>query len=112
MLPGEMGGEFMRRMPFNLGAVFSRKPEFWQEALKRFDGYTDTVQAEIISDQLAVNETIKESAFRVKVLPGARYNLSPREEHQDVSESAVVHYKGARKYWMLRSLYNELGLAA
>ena len=112
MLPGEMGGEFMRRMPFNLGAVFSRKPEFWQEALKRFDSYPDNLKDEIISDQLAVNETIKESAFKIMVLPGARYNLSPREEHQDVSGSAIVHFKGARKYWMLRSLYNELGLAA
>lgn len=112
MLPGEMGGEFMRRMPFNLGAVFSRSPEFWREALKRFDSYPDNLKGEIISDQLAVNETINESAFKVKVLPGARYNLSPREEGQDVREAAIVHYKGQRKFWMLRGLYNELGLAA
>lgn len=112
MLPGEIGGEFMRRMPYNLGAVFSRSPEFWQKALAKFDSYSEDVKREIVADQLAVNETIKESAFNVKILPGARYNLSPREEAQDVSDSAIVHYKGNRKYWMLRQLYNELGLAA
>jgi hypothetical protein len=112
MLPAESGGDFMRRMPYNMGAVFSRSPEFWQETLRRFMSYPEKFREEIISDQWALCETIKESAFKVKVLPGARYNLSPMDENQDLSYAAVVHYKGQRKFWMLRRLYSELGLAA
>ena len=110
ILPSEIGGEFMSCMPYNLGVVFSRSPEFWREALKRWELFSDTVKADIISDQLAVCETIKESKFKVKVLPGIPYNLSPMSEEQDTSNALLVHYKGARKFWMMRKLYLELGL--
>lgn len=112
ILPQEVGLDFMKRMPHNLGVVFSRSPAFWIAALKKFDTYDKAFQNNLFCDQLAVCDTIKEQQFNVRVLPGARYNLAPMEERQDVRSSAIVHYKGNRKYWLLNTLYTELGIVA
>jgi len=111
LLPGEVGSAFMQRMPYNLGAVFSRSPMFWTAALRTFDEFSDDIKQEIIADQLAVNIAVKETAVNVKILPGMPYNLSPQKVDQDVQQAAIVHYKGNRKHWMLRQLYAELGLS-
>ncbi len=34
---------------------------------------------------------------------------APKTEDEDTSKAFAVHYKGARKQWMLRHLHAELG---
>jgi len=101
LLEQEIGSEFMSRMPHNLGVVFSRCPEFWEFALKVWDAYDDPTKDAIWSDQLAVCETIKTGKFNVRVLDGKEFNLSPMKREQFVDGAKVLHYKGARKVWML-----------
>lgn len=108
LLPAEVGSDFMLRMPYNLGVVYSRCPEFWKAALEKWDSYDTPTKEAIWSDQLAVCATIKAGSFLAYVLPGATTNLAPMTEDQDVSGAAVVHYKGKRKAWMLKRIMAEL----
>jgi hypothetical protein len=101
LLDMEVGSNFMLKMPHNLGVVFSRCPEFWSDALATWEAYEDRTKEEIWSDQLAVCDTIKAGKFNVLVLDGGEFNLSPKKRDQFVDGAKVLHYKGARKTWML-----------
>lgn len=89
------------QMPYNTGVMFSRQARFWAEALEycrrlpgnRHDWY---------GDQLSVKHVVDTGAFDVLELPCDDYNYSPRTEEENIEARYAVHYKGARKEWMIR----------
>lgn len=99
MKPHEPGSKFMALHPYNKGAVFSRSPAFWRAAAARLRTMPDYRQR-WMGDQLAMNEEIASGQWSVAVLPN-RYNYPPRTPEEDVSDKAIVHFKGSRKKWVL-----------
>lgn len=95
------GRQFMKVMPYNKGAVFSRSPEFWQMALAYCENYPQA-KREWMGDQFAMNQVIQSGRFRVEVLPNS-YNYPPRTKVEDVKDKHITHWKGNRKMWLLRS---------
>lgn len=99
--PKEVGTKFMRGMPFNKGAVFSRSPTFWVAAAAHLRTLSEKRQ-HWMGDQLSTNHVIATGRFRVEILP-SRYNYPPLLKDEDVSTKAILHYKGPRKTWMLEA---------
>jgi hypothetical protein len=97
--PKEQGTKFMARMPHNKGAVFSRSSAFWFDAAALLRTMSE-VRQDWMGDQVAMNLTIAAGRYRVRVLP-SRYNYPPHRRDEDVSDKAILHFKGARKAWML-----------
>ena len=95
------GRTFMKVMPYNKGAVFSRSPEFWRAALAVAERYPER-KREWMGDQLAMNQVIAGGQFDVAVLPNS-YNYPPRTRIEDVRDKHITHWKGGRKLWLLRS---------
>lgn len=113
MLPGEINSPFMVEMPYNLGVVFSRSPEFWRSALEKWNLLPECQKADIVADQRAANAAIRDSILNILILPGIEYNYSPRTFHDNNPLAKILHYKGEqRKVWMINEFYKECGLAA
>jgi hypothetical protein len=89
------------RMPYNTGVMFSRQPRFWAEALEYCRQLPES-HHDWYGDQLSVKHLADSRRFDVLELPCDEYNYSPRTEDEDVTGRYAVHYKGARKEWMLR----------
>lgn len=53
-------------------------------------------------DQLAVAHVVRSGKFKVLTLPCDIFNYTPRTELDDLSDRAIVHYKGKRKEWLLK----------
>lgn len=83
------------RRPYNGGVVFARTPEFWRVMAT----YWETAGRPI--DDIFLGHFIAKGLFNVKNLPGVYYNYTPQIEGEDVSDKAIVHYKGVKKPWML-----------
>jgi hypothetical protein len=94
----EEGSKFMERMPYNKGVAFSRSPGFWKSAVDAALDYKPGLQM-WMGDQQAMCDVIAGNQFTVLVLPNA-YNYPPKSETDDISEKAIVHYKGPRKVWL------------
>lgn len=99
LLPKEVGTKFMARMPYNKGVVFSRSPAFWRDAADDLRTRARTSQA-FMGDQEAMNRVIASGLYQVVVLSSA-YNYPPMAADEDVSDKALVHYKGSRKAWAI-----------
>lgn len=99
--PKEVDSKFMRSMPFNKGAVFSRSPAFWSAAADHLRGSSEKRQ-HWMGDQASMNAVIASGRFKVEILP-ARYNYPPLSKDEDLNGQAILHYKGARKDWMLQA---------
>lgn len=89
--------ETMTTMPFNTGVVFSRKPAFWELALAEWRA---AGEKDWMSEQRAVYKAVRSGKFKVKILPGMKYNYPPKDESDPCKGVAIAHYKGARKKWM------------
>lgn len=95
-------------MPYNTGVMLSRKPEFWEKC----HAWCSKAQEEIqnwFGDQMAVKAVVSKPGFDVALLPCEEYNYTPGSVLEDVSDRAIVHYKGAagRKQWMLDRWRND-----
>ena len=89
--------------PHNTGVVFSRAPEFWKLCADRLDNYPEDQRW--LSGQANITECahIYRKNFKVIELPGFLYNYTPKSHDEDVSERYIVHYKGHRKHWMVKT---------
>jgi hypothetical protein len=96
--PDPNGVDLAEVMPYNTGVMFSRSQAFWQRCHALCRGFPEEVQR-WYGDQYAVRFAAPE--FSVLELPVDPYNYSPGSPDEDVSQRYVVHYKGARKEWML-----------
>lgn len=98
--------KYSTEMPFNTGVVFSANPAFYARALAVWMAYPSEKQGNWWSEQWAVAEAAATGEFVVKVLPGMIYNRPPATREEDLSDAAILHYKGPiRKMWM-RELYS------
>lgn len=92
------GVDLAEMMPYNTGVMFSRCQAFWQRCHALCREFPEEVQR-WYGDQYAVRFAAPE--FSVLELPVDPYNYSPGTPDEDVSQRYIVHYKGARKDWML-----------
>lgn len=90
-------------MPYNTGVMFSRSGgrPFWEAAYRHCMTFSD-YEKEWWGDQLSVKAIADNTALKLKKFPCSLYNYTPKEVDEDVSNKFIVHYKGARKEWMLR----------
>jgi hypothetical protein len=93
-----------RMTTFNMGVIFSKNTEFWKDVHARYKSIPIKTWTLI---QTATTETAKKSKHKYKVLelPWKTYNYPPGTEDEDVSNRAIVHYKGERKKWMDKDGY-------
>ncbi len=92
--------EAMRKVsPHNTGVVFSRSPDFWSRV---YEHYMSAPSKTWMWSQIAVTEAAHflRDEYKIIELPGAVYNYTPSSPDEDVSDRAIVHYKGNRKHWM------------
>lgn len=90
-------------MPYNTGVMFSRPSgrPFWEAAYRHCLAFSD-YEKEWWGDQLSVKAVADTTTLKLKTFPCSLYNYTPEKSGQDLGEKFVVHYKGARKEWMLR----------
>lgn len=88
-------------MPYNIGVVFSRCPEFWRDIIFGIGTMPPALQ-EWEGDQRAVAALMRmDHGFNVKILPGHTYNYPPRGPADPrMDDAAILHYKGNRKQWL------------
>ena len=87
--------------PHNHGVMFMRhgaKP-FFEYAYREFLGIQDDNGWMDVS--YILEEAAAQGTCRWIQLPGERYNYTPKHRDEDVSNCAIVHYKGNRKWWMV-----------
>ena len=96
--------DYSTLMPHNIGVVFSRSPQFWQEVKARLLQMPEKLQ-EWMGDQIVVCEM----ASRCKHIPGKVYNFPPDSVDTDISGAAIVHYKGNRKDMMMFDQHRIIG---
>lgn len=95
--------KYSKEMTFNTGVIFSRSPKLYQLALEIWRHYSAEKRAHWWSEQWAFAEAVYSGKFAVKVLPGMIYNRPPHTQDEDVSDAAILHYKGpTRKAWMMQ----------
>lgn len=98
------------KMPFPAGVVFSRCAAFWQAVHEEVlaQGVAAT---EWYGDQMALATVIRRGQFRHIVLSGSIYQLPPKTADEDLTQAALVHYKGpTRKPFLLDRIRQELSL--
>lgn len=96
--PNENAAE---RMPYNMGVIFSRSTKLWADH-RNLHAQTGEMGREWYGEQIALANVLGSGRFKVKVL-SEDYNYSPSMPLEDVSERAVLHFKGpVRKQWMMQ----------
>lgn len=90
--------EYGKKMPWNIGVVFSRDPEFWGEVVRNLVTLPTRLQ-QWEGDQLVVAEMVK-AGWPVKEIPGRIYNFTPEQGHESVDHASIVHFKWRRKEWI------------
>lgn len=96
---GADGVDITVPMPYNAGVIFAQTPAVWDRMAMLIRSMPDDLQT-WWGDQIALKALAPE--FNTLELPCSIYNYTPSTEDEDVSDKAVVHYKGNRKDWMLR----------
>ena len=106
---------FSERMPYNMGVVFSRCPQFWSEVYLRLK-VLEPEKQRWMGDQEAFCATLAEPwrPYEIRMLKGSRYNYPPMlpedvpNTDQMQAEAAILHYKGERrKPLLLKGLKQE-----
>ena len=105
---GPGGVNIVELMPFNTGVMFAKDPEFFRRCAMHCRTLPDH-QQRWWGDQLSVKYVV-DSGFHVAELSCDDFNYSPNSKEEDVSEKALVHYKGNRKEW-LREMYGSFPAA-
>ncbi len=88
-------------MPYNVGVVFSRSQQFWEDALTVCERLDDRHKA-WFGDQIAVDAIIETRKYNIALLPCFSWNYTPQEEDENMTGRNILHFKGRRKEWMLR----------
>jgi hypothetical protein len=93
--------DYARIMPYNIGVVFSRSPDFWT-MIKGYLVQMPEAYQQWEGDQRVVCELMKHNhGFNVKILPGSKYNYPPKSA-DDKHDASILHYKGQRKKWLIK----------
>jgi lipopolysaccharide biosynthesis glycosyltransferase len=99
----ERGKDIVQMMPYNTGVMFSRNPQFWKEAYRLLLKMPESAH-KWWGDQLSVRLVADSQKYSLFELPCDTYNYSPKtlEDHK---QCLVLHFKGARKEWILNGDY-------
>lgn len=93
---------FTEEMPYNMGVVFSRSPQFWADVLERLRQLSKP-ERRWMGDQQVFCEVIAANRYQCVALPGSRYNFPPSLDPEDTEspqleqQAAIVHFKGPRR---------------
>lgn len=101
------GKNIVEDEPYNAGVFFSRTPGFWKEMIEHYDELTDYYKR-WRGDQFLLAKVAATGKYKVLDLDCKVWNRTPNLEKEDVGDSAVVHYKGHRKPWMLKRAYEQV----
>lgn len=93
------GTQYAQAMPYNFGVIFSRRPQFWQDAEAVLIGMSPSHQEWGGEQRVLAAMVAYSSDYQVKVLPGRTYNYPPvAADDPLIAQAAIVHLKGrARK---------------
>lgn len=94
------GVDIVPEQPYNGGVMFSKCADFWRDA-RDWCPKLNEQHSKWIGEQICIAEVAKTGKYNVLELPCDRWNYSPELPDEDVSAKAIVHYKGARKNWMI-----------
>jgi hypothetical protein len=105
---------FTEAMPYNMGVVFSRNPQFWGEAYAQLRELPKPAQR-WMGDQEVFGDLIATRRYNVKMLSGTVYNYPPAVRGEETAytraleaEAAIVHFKGARRKPIMLSRIGEV----
>jgi lipopolysaccharide biosynthesis glycosyltransferase len=99
----ERGKDIVQMMPYNTGVMFSRNPQFWKEAYRLLLKMPESAH-KWWGDQLSVRLVADSKKYKMLELPCDTYNYSPKNL-DDHKQCLVLHFKGARKEWILNGDY-------
>jgi len=99
----ERGKDIVAMMPYNTGVMFSRNPQFWKEAYRLLLKMPASAH-QWWGDQLSVRLVADSKKYSLLELPCDNYNYSPKNL-DDHKQCLVLHFKGARKEWILNGDY-------
>lgn len=107
-----LSDQFVLNMPYCMGVVFSRSPAFWKHVYSLVAQMSERDQS-WFGDQKALADVIREGVFSYGQVPGSVYQYPPATDDDDLSNVAIVHYKGPeRKQFLLNRIKREtFGLA-
>ena len=88
-------------LPFSAGVTFCRTPEFMRDVA----GDNPFGHGNWMDTEAKYSAALMSGKYVVRALNGYVYNYAPDAPGEDLSEKAVVHYKGKRKSF----LYKESG---
>jgi len=96
--------KYAQVMPYNIGVVFSRSPNFWKFVVDTLKTVPPNFQ-HWEGDQRVICEMMKlglhrKYGFNVKIIPGRQYNYPPKSE--DDTDASILHYKGNRKKYLFK----------
>lgn len=94
----------------NCGAIFIPRPKsvrwVWREALKRCGNDWGDDQTSLYS----VIDEMRHNWLHVREIPCDPHNLAPDHPGDDCRRGTVLHFRGARKDWMVPYCHHWLGL--
>lgn len=93
------GKDVSGAMPYNTGVMFSRGTAFWRRVCELMTPLPID-DRNWFGEQIVIGKLAKSGEFKVKEIPGADYNYTPKKQDEDVFTRYIVHYKGNRKDWM------------
>lgn len=102
---------FATAMPYCAGVVFSRWPKFWQEVHEAVARMSAKDQ-NWFGDQRAMCDILATHRYFFTILDGSIYQYPPQSDGPELSQAAIVHYKGpSRKKLLMYRIQQELALA-
>ena len=106
----EDGTDIVAYMPYNTGVMFSKNPQFWENAYKTLLGMPESAH-KWWGDQLSVRLAADSARYTILELDCDTYNYPPKSA-DDNKDCFVRHYKGKRKEWMLNGDHQLHGTAS
>ena len=108
---------FARRMPFNVGVVFSRTPGFWRAVYDRVLHMPEELQ-HWMGDQQAICDLVASGPkFTIAYLKGSKYNLPPAlvDDADGLNQrlqakASILHFKGLERKTLLLARIRKEGL--
>tara|TARA_B110000438_G_scaffold303472_2_gene365109 strand:+ start:793 stop:1473 length:681 start_codon:yes stop_codon:yes gene_type:complete len=95
--PGLVNKTLGETMPYNGGLYFCKNNEVLQYMLSSFD----KMEKEYFSwygNQIALLEMVKSKKFKTKIFEDSKYNYTPSNINEDLTEKSILHFKGTKRY--------------
>ena len=97
-----------RQMPFLIGVVATKTPEFWLEASRRVAAMEDRDDrdwwgSQVVLFDMWMDQKHGSLPWKIAAVDASIHNYVPQHENDAPKDKWVLHYKGPkRKPWMLK----------